>query len=144
MESHVQQFLHPSNDKDESTKRRSTSGSRITRLFPTPERVTKWYASSASASSNRRLSGIDTAALCNHRLAGRTNPILHFSNHHNYTTFFLSWCAIQLRPTVGHGPDCYRACRDAALRWEFHAPRHGVVAVRESSDPEDDPVSAIC
>jgi uncharacterized protein (UPF0548 family) len=138
-----QQFLHPSKEDEETTKRRSNSGSRITRLFPTPERVTKWYAPSSSASSsNHRRSGIDTATLCNHRLAGRTNPMLHLKR--NASTFFRSWRAIELRKTVGHGPDCYRACRDAALRWEFHASRHGVVAVRESSEDLDDPVSALC
>jgi uncharacterized protein (UPF0548 family) len=136
-----QQFLHPSNEeKYETTKQRRHSGSRISRHFPTPERVAKWYASSSS-SSNRRRSGVDTATLCNHRFAGRTNPMLHMKTGNH--TLFRSWRVIQLHQTVGHGADCYCACRDAALRWEFAAPRHGVVAVRDAAARED-PVPAIC
>jgi uncharacterized protein (UPF0548 family) len=51
-----------------------------------------------------------------------------------------SWRVLRYRKTVGAGLDCYHACRDAALRWEFDGGSEGMVLVvtEPSSSRRDD------
>jgi uncharacterized protein (UPF0548 family) len=41
-----------------------------------------------------------------------------------------AWRVLRFHRNVGAGRECYQACRDAALAWEFNAGHKGIVAVQ--------------